>query len=76
MADRLLAKQSIARQDTTCYDWKPSNALIQEVKGGHCYQCQKQKEIKAKRMNVATLHKGEKGVDGEEDDEQCSVFLL
>lgn len=38
IADRLLAKQAISRQEVVCYEWKPSSLLISDVKTGKCHQ--------------------------------------
>lgn len=37
VANRLLAVQAIARQATSCMNWKPSSTLIRYVKTGPCY---------------------------------------
>ena len=55
VANRLLAKQAIARQEMPCYQWKPSNTLLKDVKEGVCYRRQKEKEMPAKKKNVVHL---------------------
>ena len=38
VANRLLAKQAISRQNAVCYTWDPSKSLIDDVKQGCCHQ--------------------------------------
>lgn len=38
VANRLLAKQAIARQGVKCFDWEPSTRLLGDVKSGVCHQ--------------------------------------
>ena len=53
VANRLLAKQAIARQGVKCFDWEPSARLIDDVKSGACHQ--RYVERRSKR-EVATLY--------------------
>lgn len=55
VTNHLLAKQSIARQGVPCHCWEPSNTIIKDVKGGHCYQRQKEKESHAKMSDMTKL---------------------
>ena len=63
MANRLLAKQAIVRQEVPCFQFRPSNTLLKDVKEGVCYRRQKEKEIQAKKRNVVHLLED----DSEED---------
>ena len=53
VANRLLAKQAIARQGVKCIDWEPSARLIADLKNGECHQ---RFVERCKKREVATLH--------------------
>lgn len=72
IADRLLAKQSISRQEVPCYKWKPSPLLISDAKTGKCHQ----RYIKrSNRSEQATLHSWEPDSGPDADDSPLQIFL-
>lgn len=78
VANRLLAKQAIAREEVTCQNWEPSTSLIREVKLGHCHKRYKEREELRKKSNKATLHHSEPNDanDEELDDDPMPVSFF
>ncbi|XP_076054955.1 uncharacterized protein LOC143033422 [Oratosquilla oratoria] len=79
VANRLLAKQAITRQEVTYQKWEPSISLIKDAKLGHCHMRYKEREESRKKSNTATLYHSEvNDVDDEELEEDpmpVSFFL-
>ena len=74
MANRLLAKQAIARQGVSCYNWKPSSFLINEMKAGLCHQ---RYQERIKKCSEVSIHQAEEEYDESNDEKKpLQVFLL
>lgn len=73
VANRLLAKQAIARHETTCNQWEPSTSLIKDVISGKCHQRYISREAARKQREVATLHPDD--AEAPSDEEPLPVFL-
>ena len=68
-ANRILAKQSISRQDVPCYNWEPLESLINDVKSGKCHQRYVSRRKMKEKMHLATLYSG----NGSDDDDDLSM---
>ena len=71
MANRMLAKQAIARQGVSCFDWKPSKALLSDLKSGKCHQ--RYKDMCSK-VEVATLHSPDPDDDDSDEEPPLQVY--
>lgn len=63
VANRMLAKQAVARQGGSCYNWKPSQSLLNDMKSGKCHQRYMES---CSKLEVATLYPEEANEDVEE----------
>lgn len=72
IADRLLAKQAISRQEVPCYEWKPSPLLISDVKTGKCHQRYTKRSSQSEQ---ATLHSWEPDCGPDADESPLQIFL-
>ena len=73
VANRLLAKQAIARKDGACHKWEPSTSLIEDVKSGQCHRRYNEREAERQQGEVATLH-ADDDPEAPEENPLC-VFL-
>lgn len=62
VANRMLAKQAVARQGGSC-KWSPSKSLLSDMKSGKCHQRYMES---CSKLEVATLHPEESDEDVEE----------
>lgn len=73
VANRLLAKQAIARKDGTCHKWKPSTSLIEDFKSGQCHRRFSDREATRQQGEVATLYTDPEA-PGDEEDPLCALL--
>ena len=57
VANRLLAKQAIHRQNAVCHTWKPSQSLIEDVQFGRCHQ-RYTDHLKSENLQCSITHHG------------------
>lgn len=74
VADRLLAKQALSRQEVACYEWEPSSVLINDVKTGKCHQRYTQRTSSTSGQ-ATQLHSCEPNIASSEAEEPLQVFL-
>jgi len=55
VANRLLAKQALVRQDSECYSWEPCKPLVADVMYGHCHGRYKVR-LQEKHAAATTVH--------------------
>lgn len=72
VADRLLAKQALSRQEVACYEWEPSSVLVNDVKTGKFHQRYIER---TSTSGQATLHSWKPGNASSETEEPLQVFL-
>ena len=72
VANRLHAKQAIARQEVPCYEWEPSVVLINDLKSGLCHR---RHLDRIKKTEEPTLHPGQPTSDESDIDEPHQVFV-
>lgn len=70
VANRMLAKQAVARQGGSC-SWNPSKSLLNDMKSGKCHQRYTER---CSKSDVATLHSEDAISDSEEPPLQ--VYML
>ena len=69
IANRIHAKQAIASREVKCYEWEPSQSLINDLKTGDCH---KRYVERTKNIEVATFHPAEVS---DSEDESLPIFL-
>lgn len=74
VADRLLAKQALSRQEVACYEWEPSSVLVNDVKTGKCHQRYTQRTSSTSGQ-ATQLHSCEPNIASSEAEEPLQVFL-
>ncbi|KAK3881280.1 hypothetical protein Pcinc_014266 [Petrolisthes cinctipes] len=67
VANRLLAKQAIARQGATCCQWEPSASLIRNVVDGQCHKRYLAREAARKQKEVTTMYCDDADLSSEEE---------
>ena len=67
VASRLLAKQAIARNNSTCYEWEPSRSLLEDMVKGRCHQRYVNRLKQKTQQNVLIAHVLEDVEFGEDD---------
>ena len=76
VANRILARQAITRQEGSCQTYEPSSSLVEDIKMGQCHKRYMQREDARKNENIATLHPGNAEAYNEDlGDEPFQVFL-